>query len=121
MFVLDWTAYPFICLSVALPMAVLYLIERRRELKAEAAYDGPCMAHVGTDTDGTELWCWQKSGHSGAHDDYDRSTAEWLADMALKINDNALPIPVWAPATDHDGNVIGFATPEDPPQHDGQI
>jgi hypothetical protein len=30
----------------------------------------PCMAHTGTERDGTELWCWQKYGHSGAHDDY---------------------------------------------------
>lgn len=70
MFVLDWTAYPFIMLAVAVPMAAFYAVERRREQRDEAAYDGPCMAHTGTDTDGTELWCWQKSGHSGTHDDY---------------------------------------------------
>lgn len=69
MFVLDWTAYPFITLAVALPMAVFWLIEHRKEVQADREYDGPCMAHTGTDRDGTELWCWQKAGHSGAHDD----------------------------------------------------
>lgn len=74
MFVLDWTAYPFIALTVAVPMAVFYVIERRRELREDREYDTvvrPCMAHVSTDTDGTELWCWQRAGHSGPHDDYD--------------------------------------------------
>jgi hypothetical protein len=71
MFVLDWSAYPFIVLSVALPMTVFYVLERRREVREdEAAGPMPCMTHVGTDLDGTELWCWQKYGHSGAHDDY---------------------------------------------------
>lgn len=73
MFVLDWSAYPFIMLCVAVPMAAFYVAERRRERREEAAYDGPCMAHTGTDR-GTELWCWQKSGHSGAHDEYPDDT-----------------------------------------------
>lgn len=73
MFMLSWESYPFIMLCVALPMAAFYVVERRRERREEAAYDGPCMAHVGTDR-GTELWCWQKSGHSGAHDEYPDDT-----------------------------------------------
>ena len=71
MFVLDWTAYPIIMLCVAAPLGAFWLIEDRREKRAdEAAGPMPCMVHVGTDRDGTELWCWQKYGHSGAHDDY---------------------------------------------------
>lgn len=27
----------------------------------------PCLAHLGTDTDGAEDWCGQKHGHSGDH------------------------------------------------------
>lgn len=102
MFVLDWTAYPFICLSVALPMAVFYVIERRRENRADAAYDGPCMAHTGTDTDGTELWCWQISGHEGPHDEPEDTT--WLDELAQSLPeirfDPELTQSHWTPGTD---------------------
>lgn len=99
MFVLSWESYPFIMLCVALPMAAFYVVERRRERREEAAYDGPCMAHVGTDR-GAELWCWQKSGHSGAHDD---SSA--YEDMMTLLRD-------WQPHTDADGELIGFSPPQ---------
>ncbi len=102
MFVLEWTAYPWISLAVGIPLALLYAVERRREVKADRAYDAvarPCMVHVGTDTDRTELWCWQRAGHSGPHDD---SSA--YEEMITLLRD-------WKPQTDAEGELIGFTTP----------
>lgn len=70
MFALEWTAYPFITLCVALPMTVLWYIEHRKEVRAaRVAGPVPCMTHMGTEEDGTELWCWLKYGHGGPHED----------------------------------------------------
>lgn len=101
MFVLDWTAYPFITLAVALPMAVLWLIEHRKEVQADREYDGPCMAHTGTDRDGTELWCWQRYGHEGPHDD----SGAYEEMMTILRRD-------WKPWFGPDGEVTGYVTPK---------
>jgi hypothetical protein len=102
MFVLDWSAYPFIVLSVALPMTVFYVLERRREVREdEAAGPMPCMAHTGTDRDGTELWCWQKYGHSGAHDDYTPTDASRVAEGFRRLL--GCPEPTCLFDVDHEG------------------
>jgi hypothetical protein len=102
MFVLDWSAYPFIVLSVSLPMTVFYVLERRREVREdEAAGPMPCMAHTGTDRDGTELWCWQKYGHSGAHDDYTPTDASRVAEGFRRLL--GCPEPTCLFDVDHEG------------------
>lgn len=45
----------------------------------------PCLAHLGTDTDGRELWCWLQHGHDGRHEDQSELpetvfTQEWPED-----------------------------------------
>lgn len=55
----------------------------------------PCLAHLGTENNGTELWCWLQHGHSGRHlDQFGLEetvfTQEWPEDMhecVIPLND----------------------------------
>lgn len=44
---------------------VLFSWQERREEKRRGPF--PCFHHMGTRTDGLELWCWQQDGHDGPH------------------------------------------------------
>lgn len=68
MFALDWYVYPVIAVTVFMSMMLSYSFERWREERSAGASvreDGPCLVHVGTMPDQTNLYCAQLAGHVG--------------------------------------------------------
>lgn len=74
LFALEWYVYPVIILCVAVPMAVVWVIEHRREKRENERrliFPEPCFTHMGRTADGREIWCHDIYGHDGGH------TSEW--------------------------------------------
>lgn len=105
MFALVWWAYPIVMACVAVPMTFFYWLETRKEAKQDReAGPMPCMVHAGTDGGGTELWCWQRYGHEGEHDD----SGAYEEMMTVLRRD-------WKPWFGPDGEATGYVTPKDAP------
>lgn len=65
---LVWWTWPAIAGIVFGSMYLAMLVSTRRERKEEAAGGPyPCLAHLGTEPDGMEWWCWLREGHAGVH------------------------------------------------------
>lgn len=65
---LAWWTWPLMAGIVFGTMWVAMHLDRRRDRKEDAAAGPhPCLAHLGTETDQTEWWCWLKEGHAGVH------------------------------------------------------
>lgn len=115
LFALEWYVYPVIILCVAIPMAVVWYIEHRREQRENERrliFPEPCFHHMGSTVDGRQIWCHDVYGHDGGH------TSEWgltqeevdedLSEPAGIDAEEIWPVKEWrAPDLDP------FADPED--------
>lgn len=88
MFFLPWWTYVLIGTVVfACSFGAVWLANIAQP-GVEQPGDGPfpCGAHLGTDEDGAEDWCWQLAGHDGDHlgmrQYFDAELPEW-------------PVPAW--------------------------
>lgn len=71
---LTWWTYPLIAIASVCSMLISHAVvgawEDRQEQKSQADRGPyPCLAHLGTDDQGTEFWCWHQEGHSGPHEE----------------------------------------------------
>lgn len=65
---LVWWTWPAIAGIVFGSMYLAMLVSTRRDRKEEKASGPyPCLAHLGTEPDGMEWWCWLREGHAGVH------------------------------------------------------
>lgn len=68
--VLVWWTWPAIWAVVLAAVYVSFRLSAWRDRRLEAKEDRgpePCLAHMGTDPDGHEHWCWLKHEHEGQH------------------------------------------------------
>lgn len=67
MFSLYWWVYLVIGLSVFISTAAAIRYEEWRESKRKTGPDYPCLVHLGTEENGTELYCGLLDGHQDPH------------------------------------------------------
>lgn len=103
--VLAWWTWP---VMAGLVFTAMWLALRLHDWQETRRYetDGPhpCLAHLGTEPDGTEWWCWLREGHSGVH------LNQWGVDVTEPMVAPGGPDPVCLRssncfmALDHDGD-----------------
>jgi hypothetical protein len=63
---LVWWTWPAIAGIVFVSMWLVLWLDSRKEGQADSG-PYPCLAHLGTEPDGMEWWCWLREGHAGVH------------------------------------------------------
>lgn len=124
LFALEWYVYPVIILCVAIPMAVVWTIEHRREQRENERrliFPEPCFHHMGRTVDGRQIWCHDIYGHDGGH------TSEWgltqeevdedLSEPAGIDAEEIWPVREWKAAPDTGPVVTSTTMAPEPEDH----
>lgn len=85
---LTWWTWPAIAGIVFASMWLVLWLDTRKQKRAEAdSGPYPCLAHLGTDPEGSHSWCGQLEGHDGPHGVWAIDALQWPAMDPDPIND----------------------------------
>lgn len=66
--ILPWWTWPCIAVTVVCSILAVMKYDAWKDERAHAKTGPyPCLAHLGTDPSGMDLWCWLREGHTQPH------------------------------------------------------